>query len=152
MKKLEGKVALITAAARGIGEAIARAFVEEGGCLYLSDINDELGADTANRLGKSAKYIRLDVRKDQDWASVTNYLIGVHGGIDVVVNNAGITGFESGDLVQDPENASLEAWWRCARSFSVRRSCFCSGYKKWTVALAVGNRLRSCGCRGVTNS
>lgn len=110
MKRLEGKVALVTGAARGIGEAIARAFVHEGACVYLSDINDKLGADTTATLGEHAKYIRLDVREEKDWASVTNLLLGAHGRIDVVVNNAGITGFEDGDLVQDPENASLNAW------------------------------------------
>lgn len=110
MKRLEGKVALVTGAARGIGEAITRAFLNEGACVYLSDINDELGADTAEKLGTSAKYVHLDVRKEQDWSAVTSYLIEAHGTIDVVVNNAGITGFEGGNLVQDPENASLEAW------------------------------------------
>lgn len=110
MKRLIGKVALVTGAARGIGEAIARAFLKEGAEVYLSDINDELGSGSARRLGAPAKYVRLDVRQEQDWASVTRRLIDAHGAIDVVVNNAGITGFESGDLFQDPENASLEAW------------------------------------------
>ncbi len=110
MKRLEGKIALVTGAARGIGETIARAFVNEGAYVYLSDINDKLGADTAAKLGEYAKYIRLDVREEQDWASAKNCLIGAHGGIDIVVNNAGITGFEEGDLIQDPENASLSAW------------------------------------------
>jgi NAD(P)-dependent dehydrogenase (short-subunit alcohol dehydrogenase family) len=54
--------------------------------------------------------VRLDVRREQNWASVTKLIIDAHGAIDVVVNNAGITGFESGELVHDPENASLEAW------------------------------------------
>jgi len=110
MKRLEGKVALITGAARGIGEAIARAFVHEGARVYLSDINDSLGTETTARLGDSARYIHLDVRKEQNWAAATSYLLGAHGRIDVVVNNAGITGFEDGDLMQDPENATLSAW------------------------------------------
>lgn len=110
MKKLKKKVALVTGAARGIGEAIARAFVNEGAYVYLSDINVQLGADTATKLGKSAKYIHLDVRKEKNWASVTKYLLDTHGGIDIIVNNAGITGFENGNMVQDPENTSLSAW------------------------------------------
>ena len=110
MNRLRGKIALVTGAARGIGEAIAHAFLNEGASVYLSDINDELGFNTAKKLGRSAKYVRLDVRKEQDWASVTNFIIDAHGAIDVVVNNAGITGFESGDMIHDPENASLEAW------------------------------------------
>lgn len=110
MNRLKGKIALITGAARGIGEAIAYAFLNEGASVYLSDISDELGNNSAKRLGSFAKYVRLDVRKEQDWASVTKSIIDAHGAIDVVVNNAGITGFENGDLVHDPENASLEAW------------------------------------------
>lgn len=110
MKRLKGKIALVTGAARGIGEAIAHAFFNQGACVYLSDINDELGLSTAKRLGASAKYVRLDVRNEQDWASVTSSIIEAHGAIDILVNNAGITGFESGDLVHDPEHASLEAW------------------------------------------
>ncbi len=110
MNRLRGKIALVTGAARGIGEAIANAFLNEGASVYLSDINDELGLKTAKKLGESAKYVRLDVRKEQDWASVTKSIIDAHGIIDVVVNNAGITGFENGNLVHDPENASLEAW------------------------------------------
>jgi NAD(P)-dependent dehydrogenase (short-subunit alcohol dehydrogenase family) len=110
MKRLKGKIALVTGAARGIGEAIAHAFINEGACVYIADINDELGFSTAKSHGLSAKYVRLDVRNEQDWASVTNFFIDAHGAIDVVVNNAGVTGFENGDLVHDPENASLEAW------------------------------------------
>jgi NAD(P)-dependent dehydrogenase (short-subunit alcohol dehydrogenase family) len=110
MERLNGKVALVTGAARGIGEEIARAFLSEGAWVYLSDINDELGVHTAEKLGAPARYVRLDVRKEQDWASVTNFLVDAHGALDVVVNNAGITGFENGDPGQDPENVSLEAW------------------------------------------
>lgn len=110
MKKLQSKVTLITGAARGIGEAIARAFINEGAFVYLSDINDELGAATAAKLGTNAKYLHIDVREESDWIAATNAIIADHGALDVVVNNAGITGFESGDLVHDPENASLSAW------------------------------------------
>ncbi len=110
MARLEGKVALITGAARGIGEAIARSFVQEGARVCLTDIDDALGLATAASLGAMAQYRHLDVREEQDWVSVTQELIAQHGRLDVVVNNAGITGFESGDYVQDPENASLSAW------------------------------------------
>ncbi len=110
MKRLEGKVALITGAARGIGEAIARAFIHEGARVYLSDINGPLGAETTRRLGNCARYIHLDVRKEQDWVSATSHILEANGRIDVVVNNAGITGFEDGDLVHDPENATLSEW------------------------------------------
>lgn len=110
MSRLKGKIALVTGAARGIGEAIAHAFLNEGARVYLSDINDELGCKTASKLGMSAQYVRLDVRNEHDWKSVTDLIVSTHGAIDIVVNNAGITGFEGGDQVHDPENASLEAW------------------------------------------
>lgn len=113
MRRLEGKIALITGAARGIGAAIARAFIDEGAFVYLTDINDELGIETAKRLGTSAEYFHLDVREEKDWITATQKLFEQHsglGGLDVVVNNAGITGFETGDLIHDPENASLASW------------------------------------------
>lgn len=110
MNRLNGKVALVTGAARGIGEAIAQAFLNEGASVYLSDINDDLGFNTAKKLGRSAQYVHLDVRSERDWHYVTQLIVSTYGAIDVVVNNAGITGFEDGDLVHDPENASLEAW------------------------------------------
>ncbi|WP_210395115.1 SDR family oxidoreductase [Motiliproteus sediminis] len=110
MGRLEQKVTLVTGAARGIGAAIAEAFVWEGARVYLSDIDDEGGAQSALAAGKRAKYQRLDVRSEQDWSRVTEYLLAIHGRIDVVVNNAGITGFEEGLIQHDPEHATLESW------------------------------------------
>jgi NAD(P)-dependent dehydrogenase (short-subunit alcohol dehydrogenase family) len=110
MNRLAGKIALVTGAARGIGEAVAGSFVAEGAVVYLADINDDLGARTATGLGASAKYVHLDVREEQEWVRTTASLLAAHGGVDVVVNNAGITGFEDGNFRHDPENASLEAW------------------------------------------
>lgn len=110
MKRLAGKIALVTGAARGIGEAIAEAFVAEGAYVYLTDIDDELGARTAARLGPAAKYLHLDVREEQEWIGATTVLLEAHSGADVVVNNAGITGFEDGNFRHDPEHADLEAW------------------------------------------
>lgn len=110
MNRLEGKITLVTGAARGIGAAISQAFIDEGAIVCLTDINDELGADTAKRLGPAAEYVHLDVREESDWIAVTQLIAGKHGRLDVLVNNAGITGFEAGVISQDPENASLEDW------------------------------------------
>lgn len=110
MKRLSGKIALVTGAARGIGAAIARSFVEEGAFVYLTDIDDELGLQTAGEFAESAEYFRLDVREEDDWQAATRMLMERHGALDVLVNNAGITGFEGGDLPHDPEHVSLEAW------------------------------------------
>ena len=104
LKRLENKKCLITGAARGIGEAIAQAFVNEGATVIITDIDVELGQKTAERLGGA--FEKLDVSLEADWDRVAQK----HPNLDVLVNNAGITGFESGEMVHDPENASLETW------------------------------------------
>lgn len=110
MSRLAGKFALVTGAARGIGTAIASAFVREGANVVLTDINDALGEETARGLGERAAYRRLDVREETDWQRVLTDLPNGWGRLDVLVNNAGITGFENGVLAHDPEHASLENW------------------------------------------
>ena len=104
MSRLEGKTCLITGAARGIGEAIAEAFIREGAKVILTDIDTDLGIETANRLGMP--FEKLDVASEQDWFHIAEK----YPEIDVLVNNAGITGFEDGNYVHDPENTSLDAW------------------------------------------
>jgi len=110
LDRLSGKIALITGAARGIGEAIARSFVREGANVYLTDIETDAGEARARDLGGRAIFRRLDVRDEQDWAHVTAEVISQQGRLDVLVNNAGITGFEAGFVAHDPENANLEDW------------------------------------------
>lgn len=109
MGRLSGKTALITGAAQGIGEAIARAFVAEGATVHLTDINDMLGASLASKLGPEAHYHHLDVRQESDWRAVLETALA-NCGLDILVNNAGVTGFESGAAAHDPEHASLEDW------------------------------------------
>ena len=104
MARLSGKTCLVTGAARGIGEAIARAFHAEGADVIVTDINEDLGGQVAADLG--AAFHRLDVARETDWQRV----MGEAGALDVLVNNAGITGFETGPAAHDPENASLEDW------------------------------------------
>ncbi|NUJ79125.1 SDR family oxidoreductase [Methylocystis sp. FS] len=110
MTRLNGKVALVTGAARGIGAAIAKAFVEEGAFVYLTDVNDEGGLVAAGEFGDRAAYARLDVRDEADWHGVTDAALSARKRLDIVVNNAGITGFENGATAHDPEHASLEDW------------------------------------------
>jgi NAD(P)-dependent dehydrogenase (short-subunit alcohol dehydrogenase family) len=110
MGRLTGKIALISGAARGIGEAMARLFVAQGAFVYLTDIDDELGQALAVTLGPDASYRHLDVRQEADWQAVTQGILAEKGSLDIVVNNAGITGFEQGEQAHDPENASLQAW------------------------------------------
>ena len=110
MHRLLDKVVLITGAAQGIGEAVARACVREGATVLVTDINDVLGAVLAGELGATAHFHHLDVREERDWAAVTTHALATYGKLDVVVNNAGITGFESGMVPHDPEHVSLAAW------------------------------------------
>jgi 3(or 17)beta-hydroxysteroid dehydrogenase len=107
MNRLEHKVALVTGAARGIGAAIAQAFMAEGARVIVSDIDEALGRATAERLG--AAWLRLDVRDELAWIGAMARLLDSHGRLDVLVNNAGITGLETGSP-HDPEHASLEQW------------------------------------------
>jgi 3(or 17)beta-hydroxysteroid dehydrogenase len=104
MPRLSGKTALITGAGRGIGAAIARAFAAEGATVIVSDIVETAGRAIAAEI--AATFIKLDVREEADWQRV----IGHVDRLNVLVNNAGITGFEAGPTPHDPEHASLDAW------------------------------------------
>ncbi|HEX8213061.1 MAG TPA: glucose 1-dehydrogenase [Longimicrobium sp.] len=110
MQRLGGKVALVTGAARGIGAAVAERFAAEGARVVLTDIRDEEGAATAARIGGEAAYLRLDVRREEDWEAAMAWTAESFGRLNVLVNNAGITGFEEGFVAHDPENATLEGW------------------------------------------
>ncbi len=85
--RLSGKTALITGGASGLGAEIARHFVREGAHVILADIDGEAGAALATELGDAARYERLDVTQEADWAGVFSKI----GALDVLVNNAGIT-------------------------------------------------------------
>lgn len=110
MSRLDNRVAIVTGAARGIGEAIARGFAREGAIVVLTDIDDDGGRSTAARIGGAATYARLDVRDESDWTRVIDSVLADHGRLDILVNNAGITGFEEPMGPHDPEHASLESW------------------------------------------
>jgi NAD(P)-dependent dehydrogenase (short-subunit alcohol dehydrogenase family) len=110
MARLGEKVALVTGAARGIGRAIAAAFVREGAWVWVTDVDGDGAARTASELGPSARAWTLDVRDEAAWSDAMRALLSEHGRLDVLVNNAGITGFEDGFVAHDPEHATLEAW------------------------------------------
>ena len=109
-KKLEGKVALITGAAQGIGKATAIILAREGALVILSDINDSLGQSVAKEIGGNSIYLHLDVTKEKDWQDSIDNIMERFKKLDILVNNAGISGFQEGFGPQDPENASLESW------------------------------------------
>lgn len=110
MKRLDSKVCVITGAARGIGRAIGQAMIAEGAIVVLSDLADEAGERAASAMGTAAEFHHLDVREEKQWIEVLDRIVARHGRVDVVVNNAGITGFEDGLVAHDPENTSLEDW------------------------------------------
>jgi 3alpha(or 20beta)-hydroxysteroid dehydrogenase len=93
MGKLDGKVAIITGAAQGMGEAHARRFVTEGAKVALTDLNEERGAQIAAELGENVLFIKHDVTSFSDWKRVVNE-VETHFGapVTVLVNNAGIIG------------------------------------------------------------
>lgn len=101
---------MVTGAARGIGESIARHFAAEGAFVYVTDIDQRNGQNVALSLGQSACFALLDVRQEKTWQEVIDSIVDAHGRLDIVVNNAGITGFEAGVVAHDPENASLDDW------------------------------------------
>lgn len=109
--RLAGKVALVTGAARGIGESVARAFASEGAFVLVTDLHAEAGRAVADGLGPGrARFERLDVREEHEWERLVAGVLAREGRFDVLVNNAGVTGFEAGPVAHDPENASLADW------------------------------------------
>ncbi|MDR4886258.1 glucose 1-dehydrogenase [Fredinandcohnia sp. QZ13] len=92
MGRLDGKVAIITGAARGMGESHARTFVKEGAKVVLTDINEEAGALIAKELGSNAMFVKHDVTNSESWREVVEKATSAFGNITVLVNNAGVLG------------------------------------------------------------
>lgn len=90
--RLEGQVALISGAARGMGAATARRFVDEGARVVLGDVKDDLGKEVADELGDAAHYVHLDVTDEAMWHEAVAQAERVFGKLTVLVNNAGIVG------------------------------------------------------------
>ena len=88
MGRLEGKTALITGGARGQGAAEAALFAEEGANVVLTDVLDEEGERTADIIGGT--FLHHDVSSEEEWAAVVARTVELHGGLDVLVNNAAI--------------------------------------------------------------
>jgi 3alpha(or 20beta)-hydroxysteroid dehydrogenase len=96
MGRVDGKVVLISGGARNIGGASARALVAEGAQVVIGDLLDDEGKALADELGDDARYIRLDVTRDEDWRAAVAFTIAEFGKLNVLFNNAGI--FNGGPL------------------------------------------------------
>ncbi|MGR6971075.1 SDR family NAD(P)-dependent oxidoreductase [Streptomyces cynarae] len=93
MGKLDGRVVIVTGAARGQGEQEARLFAAEGARVVLADVLDDQGEALAKELGQS--YVHLDVAREADWAVAVAAAKGAYGHVDGLVNNAGILRFNA---------------------------------------------------------
>jgi len=102
---LDGKVAIITGAARGQGAAAARVFVDEGARVVIADVLDDAGKQLADELGENAYYRHLDVSSEDEWASVVDEAVQTFGAVNILVNNAGVLHFSS---VEDTTLADYE--------------------------------------------
>ena len=91
MGALQGRVALITGAAAGFGEAIARRFVAEGAKVLVADLDGSRAQDVAASLGESARAVRCDVSRRADVDVAVAACVEAFGGVDILVNNAGTT-------------------------------------------------------------
>jgi 3(or 17)beta-hydroxysteroid dehydrogenase len=90
MGRLQGKVAIITGAAKGLGEADARMFAREGATVILTDMDADNGKRVATEIGDAAEFQIQDVRDEQGWEDLIADVVSRHGRLDILVNNAGV--------------------------------------------------------------
>lgn len=111
MSRLKNKIVLVTGAASGIGAECCKQMAKEGASVIVTDINEVDGEKLACEI--NGTFMKLDVTSDQEWQDISKNIIGKFGRLDVVVNNAGVTGFNNnfeGFEPQDPEKISLDTW------------------------------------------
>ena len=102
--RLEGKTAIVTGGASGIGEATSRLFVEQGAQVVIADIDDGKGnalEAELNQNGEVAMYRKLDVTQESRWIEVVDEMMAKWGRLDIVVNNAGMSGAKGRATVED---------------------------------------------------
>lgn len=87
--RLKDKIAIVTGAASGFGEGIAKRFAEEGAKVLIADIQDEAGRRVAGEIGEAATFVHCDVTSEADWKAAVQEAIDQFGHLDIVVNNAG---------------------------------------------------------------
>jgi len=108
MARVKNKIALITGASKGIGQETSRLLASEGAHVIVTDILEGEGHKLAKEIG--GEFHSLDVSSEKDWKRITDFVEKKHGRLDILFNNAGITGLNENLGPQDPENTSLDAW------------------------------------------
>ena len=104
MGRLEGKTALVTGAASGIGLQTSIRLAEEGARVMMTDINLEEGLQQAEKLGVNAAFLKLDITEEEEWISVLDETVKRFDRLDILVNSAGMV------LIADVEQITLEDW------------------------------------------
>ena len=104
MGRLEGKTALVTGAASGIGLQTSIRLAEEGALVMMTDINHEEGLQQAEKLGANATFLKLDITEEEEWISVLYETVKRFDRLDILVNSAGMV------LIADVEQITLEDW------------------------------------------
>ncbi|XP_057497717.1 short-chain dehydrogenase reductase 2a-like isoform X2 [Actinidia eriantha] len=95
LNRLEGKIAIVTGGARGIGEATVRLFARHGAKVVIGDVEDAIGNALANSLAPLVTYVHCDVSLEEDIENLVNSTISRYGHLDILVNNAGVLGNQS---------------------------------------------------------
>ena len=106
--KLKNKIAIVTGGSSGIGEASAKLFAKEGAYVFILDINKEKGSALAKEI--NGKFFEFDVSCEKSWKEVESFFKANKLSLDVLFNNAGITGLSGASSLQDCENCTLEDW------------------------------------------
>lgn len=109
MKRVEGKVCIVTGAAGGIGREDALLLAQEGAKVVLTDLNEEAGQALAAEIGDSAVFVKHDISSEADWQNVVQTTLDTFGRLDVLINNAGILALGS------IEHTTLELWQKINR-------------------------------------
>ena len=90
MNRLDGKVAVVTGGARGMGEATARLLAAEGAAVLIADVLDGEGRVVAHSIGSRAGYVHLDISREDEWRAAAHEAVSRFGPVSILVNNAGI--------------------------------------------------------------
>ncbi|NTW39624.1 MAG: SDR family NAD(P)-dependent oxidoreductase, partial [Cellulomonadaceae bacterium] len=107
MARLDGKVAIVTGGARGMGAEDARRLVAEGASVVIGDVLDAPGKLLADELGDKAVFVHLDVASAESWAAAVEAAHAAFGPVDVLVNNAGVLAYGTVDVAPEADFTRL---------------------------------------------